>query len=172
MTLFLVRESKAKGKLFVTTRPRPAPWLSDDIEGLAQAGVDHVVSMLPKNESVELGLESEGKACKSAGIGFHNIALTDRTIPLSSLHFLDAVRPLALRVREGESLAVHCRASIGRATLFSSALLLCEGVGAGDALAQIEKARGCKVPDTREQIDFVHELEKVLRVHRVSYLAT
>jgi protein-tyrosine phosphatase len=58
-------------------------------------------------------------------------------------------------LRAGEHMGVHCRGSIGRATVTAACTLIHIGWTPNDALAAIQTARGCTVPDTHEQEDWV-----------------
>ena len=55
----------------------------------------------------------------------------------------------------GQSVAVHCRQGIGRSSLIAALLLVSAGVDPEAALAQISQARGCAVPDTLGQRDWI-----------------
>jgi protein-tyrosine phosphatase len=58
---------------------------------------------------------------------------------------------LASRLRAGEHIGVHCRGSVGRATVTAACTLVELGWAPNAALAAIEAARGCPIPDTDEQ---------------------
>jgi len=54
---------------------------------------------------------------------------------------------------------VHCRGSIGRATVTAACTLIQLGRKPRAALAAIEAARGCAVPDTEEQRSWILSFE-------------
>jgi protein-tyrosine phosphatase len=56
---------------------------------------------------------------------------------------------------EGKAVGVHCRAGIGRSSLIAAALLIQNGVSPETAFLTIQEARGCPVPDTVEQRNWV-----------------
>ena len=55
------------------------------------------------------------------------------------------------RLRSGERIGIHCWGSIGRATVAAACTLIHLGWQSAAALAAVEAARGCPVPDTEEQ---------------------
>ena len=59
----------------------------------------------------------------------------------------------------GERIGVHCRGSIGRATVATACILIHLGWDAQTALAAIAHARGVPVPDTPEQECWILEYE-------------
>ncbi|HEV2214397.1 MAG TPA: hypothetical protein VGR64_03835, partial [Terracidiphilus sp.] len=77
--------------------------------------------------------------------------IPDTHIPTNEDSFRAFVAGLAEKLRAGEHVGVHCRGSIGRATLAAACTLIHLGWSAEAALDAIEAARGCEVPDTEEQ---------------------
>ena len=111
--------------------------------------------MLTDEEAEELGLNDESAECAAAGISFVNVPIPDRSVPPDTNAFLRSVEQLATRVREGHYVAVHCRASIGRSSVLAASILVRLGWDAKIAFDAIETARGCSVPDTSEQKQWV-----------------
>ena len=111
--------------------------------------------MLTDEEAEELGLNDESAECVAAGISFVNVAIPDRSVPSDTNKFLLSIEQLARRVRDGSYLAVHCRASIGRSSVLAASILVRLGWDAKKAFNAIEAARGCSVPDTSEQKQWV-----------------
>jgi protein-tyrosine phosphatase len=62
---------------------------------------------------------------------------------------------LARYITEGKHVAVHCRMGIGRSTMMAAATLVALGETPERAFAMIQEARGCEVPDTPEQLQWV-----------------
>jgi protein-tyrosine phosphatase len=139
----------------IVARPRGNDWLCDEISALSREGIEILVSMLTDEEADELGLTEESAECVAAGISFVNVAIPDRSVPSDTNAFLYNVEQLAARVREGRYLAVHCRASIGRSSVLAASLMVRLGWDAKTAFDAIESARGCSVPDTSEQKQWV-----------------
>jgi len=62
---------------------------------------------------------------------------------------------LARCVSTGVRGGIHCRGSIGRATITAACTLIHLGWKPREALGAIESARGIAVPDTQEQEDWI-----------------
>lgn len=144
-----------RNRIAIVARPRGNDWLCDEITAFSREGIEILVSMLTDEEAEELGLNDESAECAAAGISFVNVAIPDRSVPSDTNAFLGSVEQLVARVRQGRYLAVHCRASIGRSTVLAASILVRLGWDAKTAFDAIEAARGCSVPDTPEQKQWV-----------------
>jgi protein-tyrosine phosphatase len=142
-------------RLAILPRPRGYDWLADDIAAARRAGVDVVVSALTEAEAQELGLSEEAKCCRESMIEFLSFPIEDRSLP-DSERTLDAfLDSLDERVKQGKSVAIHCRAGIGRSSMLCACLLVRQGFSTESAFQKIQEARGCAVPDTAEQRKWV-----------------
>jgi protein-tyrosine phosphatase len=142
-------------RLAIVPRPRGGDWLEDELIAMKNAGVDIVVSMLRAEEEGELGLVTEADACRAAGLEFKSFPIQDRDVPTSRASFAAFVGQLRTHLHYGRSLAVHCRASIGRSSLLLAGILCAEGFSPEDAFKLLAKARGLQVPDTPEQVRWI-----------------
>ena len=147
-------EIPTKGRLAIMARPRADDWLVAEVDGWKSDGVDLVVSLLESEEVAELGLQSEAKFCREKGIEFLSFPIPDRGVPETG----DARRlagSLAREITEGRSVAIHCRAGIGRSAVIAACAMIWSGVAAREALRRIQEARGVSVPDTEAPRDWV-----------------
>ena len=88
---------------------------------------------------------------------FDSFPIPDRGVPENVQDLSKLSRKIYLDCAGGDSTAIHCRASIGRSSLVAAAVLGHAGFTADDALARIQKARGLEVPDTTEQVQWLHD---------------
>ena len=116
-------ETGTEIRIAIVPRPRGGDWLEDEVSQMKRAGVDVLVSMLQPNEAAELGLSAEAELCKAGGIEFRSFPIPDRETPPSTAAFAKFVEEMRSEVHAGRSVAVHCRASIGRSSLLLAALL-------------------------------------------------
>jgi len=65
--------------------------------------------------------------------------------------FTELVDSVTGFLHEGKTVAVHCRAGIGRSLMIAASALIHIGLSTESAFRSIEESRGCPVPDTREQ---------------------
>lgn len=129
--------------------------LGAELGAFAQSGVETLVSLLQPSEAGWLGLNEEGSLAEQVGMSFLSFPIQDEHVPSNSTAFRAFVKGLAERLRSGERIGMHCRGSIGRAPLTAACTLIHLGWSANDALAAIEKARGCAIPDTQEQLRWI-----------------
>ena len=148
MDVFWIGGNPPPGLAIVT---RPTNWLQDEMRQLKRGGIDTLVSLLERHEAEWLGLEDERAAAEKAGIHFLNFPIPDTHVPRDAASFRTFAADLAARLRNGERVGVHCRGSIGRATVTAACTLIHLGWNAPAALAAVEETRGCPVPDTEEQ---------------------
>ena len=137
--------------LAIVARPGPKGWLEEEMRELKAGGIDTLVSLLERREAEWLGLKDEGREAEQAGINFLNFPIPDGTVPLNEVRFRAFVADLANRLLRGERIGVHCRGSIGRATVTAACTLIHLGWKPAAALVAVETTRGCPVPDTEEQ---------------------
>ncbi|MGB9407338.1 MAG: hypothetical protein WCA89_07360 [Terracidiphilus sp.] len=142
-------------QLAIVICPSGDDWLEAELLRMKQAGIQTLVSLLEKNEGVLLGLEDEGPAAVFMGLNFLSFPIPDKHIPPDTASFKEFVIGLANRLRAGEAIGVHCRGSIGRSTVTAACALIHLGWTPKAALAAIHAARGCPVPDTQEQEDWI-----------------
>lgn len=142
------------GRLAIMPRPRSGDWLQDEISSLSAAKVDVIVSLLDNDEIAELELSEEGSLCGTAGIEFLRFPIADRGTP-DAATLRPFARVLLARLRAEQSVAIHCRAGIGRSSLVAASVMIEGGIAATIALERIATARGLRVPDTDQQRDWI-----------------
>jgi protein-tyrosine phosphatase len=150
------------GLLAVAPRPRGGDWLEDEAHSWRQAGVDVVVSTLTPEEVHELDLADEESACRAQGIDYLTLAVSDRDVPASARVVIALVRRLEACLQEGKHVAIHCRQGVGRSALLAACVLVVAGLDAAAAFERIRAARGCSVPDTPAQREWVVRLAREL----------
>ncbi len=148
--------------LAVVARPRGKGHLDNAMLRLRLGGIETVVSLLEPDEAEWLGLENEAMAARNAGLDFLSYPIRDANVPSDIVSFRAFVTGLAQRLRGGEHIGVHCQGSIGRATVTAACTLIHMGWKPWTALAAVEEARGCPVPDTEEQRLWILDYETKL----------
>ena len=140
-----------EGRLAIMGRPRAGDWLSDEIIGWRNTGLATIVSLLERPEIVELGLEKEPSLCKQSGLELISFPIPDRGVPESIAMTAELVDTLVSKLSAGLSVAIHCRAGIGRSGLIAACVLFRLGGERDSSFKIIGKSRGVAVPDTALQ---------------------
>jgi protein-tyrosine phosphatase len=144
-------------------RPRASEWLDDEIASWKAADIAAVVCLLEKDEIDELSLGDEESLCRRHGIEFVPFPIPDRGHPESIEQTEAIARDIAVKLKGGSAVAIHCRAGIGRSSLLAACTLIGLGFDASTAFNLIASARGLKVPDTDEQRSWVISFEGAIR---------
>jgi protein-tyrosine phosphatase len=142
-------------RLAIVIRPQGDDQLEDELRRIKHGGIDTIVSLLEPFEADFLGLADEQATAERVGLKFLSYPIPDGTVPRDVVRFRSFVRGIADRLAADERIGVHCRGSIGRATITAACALVHRGWKASDALEAIAEARGFAVPDTLEQEDWI-----------------
>jgi protein-tyrosine phosphatase len=152
--IFWIKGNPPPG-LAVVLCPRGGWGLRDALRNFRYGGVETLVSLLHKDEAKRLGLSGEGRIAKKVGLNFLSFPIPDHDLPEDEQAFREFVVELAHRLRARERIGVHCLGSIGRATIVAACALIELGWEPEAALAAVEAARYCRVPDTEEQAEWI-----------------
>lgn len=142
-------------RLAIMPRPRAGDWLADEVAGWKAEGVDVVVGLLEPDEVAELDLRQLPTLCRAAGIELVSFPIPDRGVPASITETERLVLRLSDALAADKSVAIHCRAGIGRSSLIAACVLAHNGYDVRSAFDTIAKARGMDVPDTETQRNWV-----------------
>jgi protein-tyrosine phosphatase len=137
--------------LAVVLCPRGGRYLHGELAHMSRAGIDTLVSLLSEEQVEMLDLADEGDVARRVGMQFLHHPIPDHELPTDPRAFRAFIEGLAERVRQGHRIGIHCWGSVGRATVTAACTLIHLGWDAEAALAAVEAARGCPVPDTDEQ---------------------
>lgn len=151
------------GKLFIMGKPSGGENLPDDIAHLKRLGITGIVSLLEREEAADLELTNQGAVCSEQGISFEQLPIPDRSEPRDNRSFLASVHTCHKKILEGNHFVAHCRAGIGRSGVYTSAILIVNGLSATAAIEEVSLARGFSIPDTQVQIDWLQDHEEQLQ---------
>jgi protein-tyrosine phosphatase len=142
-------------RLALMAAPRGGERLAEEVAAWRTAGVSTVVSLLEPFEVRELELKLESSSCEALGLVFLSFPIPDHSIPASAPALSALVVRLVSQLRGGAAVAIHCRAGIGRTGLVAGCVLHQLGVSFENIFPALERARGVRVPDTPEQVEWV-----------------
>jgi protein-tyrosine phosphatase len=153
-----------RGRLAILPRPRGGDWLEDEVKAWRNAGIEIVVSALEQEEVAELDLAAEASLSRAESLEFINYPIADRGVPSSTRETIALAQLLDNKLTEGKIVAIHCRQGVGRSALLAASILVVGGLEVDDAFDRIRTARGCPVPDTPEQREWVAHFARNLTV--------
>ncbi len=157
------------GRLVLLVRPRGGDWLEDEVRHWGRLGLDVVVSLLTRDETLEFDLLEEEKYCRSKKIEFRSLPIPDRGVPGSREEILKLVRAIEGEIAHGKTVGIHCRQGIGRSGLLAACLLVSTGLPPEDAFEQLTRTRGCPIPETGEQRQWVERFAPELTEAGAAY---
>lgn len=141
-----------KGSLGGTARPGIIDELDHDLDALRDIGVTVLVT-----------LETEPLRAPLVDYGIRGLIfpIEDMAAPAVDAAIAHCARVAAL-IAEGQVVALHCRAGLGRTGTMLAAQLVHEGRSAAEALAEARRIEPRWV-QSDEQIDFLARFERALR---------
>lgn len=150
-------DTNTKLQLAIMARPRAGDWLEDEIAHWKRSDVEIVISLLEQDEVNDLGLGMEEILCEKSGMEFLRFPIPDRGVPGDAAKAMRFAREIA---DKDKTIAIHCRAGIGRSSVIAATILIATGIPPAVALSAIERARGVPIPDTDAQRQWVLKLRK------------
>src|SRR5271165_897158 len=83
------------GMLGIMAHPRGGDWLADEMQALADANVDVLVSLLTAAEQWQLQLTEEEQICREQGLHYFAFPIADRNTPPMNQAILNLIDSLA-----------------------------------------------------------------------------
>lgn len=128
---------------------------SEEIARFAAADSGLVISLTPAPEMTQLGMPPIvlEQACREHGMAWRHMAVADMGVAGSAaLDTWREIGPLAHGLLDaGRSVAIHCRMGLGRTGTLAGILLVERGMGPGEAIAAIRRARPGSIETMRQE---------------------
>lgn len=136
--------------------------LDEDLGALRAEGVGRVVCLLPEDELEGLGVADIFDALYAGGFAQHHLPIVDGSIPGDVDALLALLGELETALADGETVAIHCRAGLGRTGTIAAAVLIARGLPPSDAIVAVREARPGAIENSRQEA-FLHQLAQTSR---------
>ncbi|HEX6429789.1 MAG TPA: dual specificity protein phosphatase family protein [Niastella sp.] len=160
--IYWIHDFANGAKLGIMPRPRGDDWLEEEIVKLKKQNTGLWVSLLEQDEMNELGLRNQPALCSKHDLEYINFPIVDRHVPDKGTKIDSLIEQLYQKIQNGNSVVIHCRMGIGRSSIIAACVLLKQGFKTEQILQKITSARGLKVPDTDDQIQWLKNREKTI----------
>lgn len=144
------------GSITMMPKPLGGSQLNAYIQFLKSRNINVLVSLLQYQEMVTHALINEGSECEAASIEFINFHIKDHDTPQFFIPFNHLIDQLVNHIASGKNIAIHCYAGIGRTGLIAASILIKMGLQVDEALIKLSQVRGLRVPETMQQITWLH----------------
>ena len=150
-------KTNVSGQVHLMPAP-PAKALNEVCQQLVERDVSLLVSLLADEDIRSLALQDEPVTAAGQGLEFTHFPIVDFGLP-EPVAFRVLVSELCAALERGTSIAIHCRAGIGRTGTLASCILKGLGHPSEDAMQRVVAARGVTIPDTEAQRQFIQQFQ-------------
>lgn len=138
------------GRLLISRCPGRADLDHDldyDLDSIARAGANAVVTLTTREELEELGVAAMGAAVRARGMDWLHLPIEDFGAPdaVWEREWLEAGPRLRRLIRAGGTVHLHCRGGCGRSGMIAARLLAELGEEPATAIARVRQSRPCAV---------------------------
>lgn len=153
----LVAVPTTSGRLHLS--PLPGRWtppatpdsITRDLAAIAAAGASVLVSLVEPHE-LPLSVDAWAAKVAAAGLVWLPLPIADFGVPDAAFEAAWAAADLGARLRRGETVALHCRAGLGRTGMIAARLLVeVAGLTPTAAIAHVRTHHTAKAVETAEQ---------------------
>lgn len=132
-----------RGTLALCRMPGAVTDLQTDIQALTDLGATGVLSLTPLSEMQAAGSQTLPEGLAACHLDWWYLPVADFGVPLPDQQekWVELSRDLHARLDRGETLAIHCRAGLGRTGMIALRLMIEKGEGPQAALARLRAVR-------------------------------
>lgn len=151
------------GALFLHSMPGRCEPLADTCAALSTHEVTHIVCLVSMEEAKKKSREyAKNLERNVVPCPVQTFSIPDYGVPADREAFLQMVLDIALCLREGKRVLVHCGAGKGRTGMFATCVIMALGQSREEAEERV--ARAGSECDTHEQEELLRWAEQALRV--------
>ena len=156
--LFNSLEVPAGGHLILSAQPAKFGALDITLASYREASAKLVVSLLPHDELLAVGLDSIAKSCVQSGLTWAHCPIDDFSPPgpLFEKNWNAVATQVHSLLDQGEGVVLHCRAGLGRTGTVAARILIERGLSAPDAIQLVRQTRPGSI-ETSSQEDYLQQ---------------
>lgn len=139
----------------ITPYPSGGQDLKTELKSLVVGDKLVVISLLIKEEIIELKLEKEKQTCEELGFEFIDFPIVNGSIPgvLGYIDFIEEIYPLT---KHRDRMLIHCHGGRSRSSLIAIGLMLKHGLILNECIQSVSKIRGLNVPRSNCQLKLLN----------------
>lgn len=145
------------GYLILSAQPASLGSTSEALQAYRQAGAKLLISLLPAHEIDALGLAELPQECSEQALPWAHCPINDFSAP--DENFEARWRTVSATVHalldQGQALALHCRAGLGRTGTIAARILMERGMSAQAAIELVRQVRHGAI-ETERQEAYLH----------------
>ncbi len=150
----------APGKKADASEGRWARDLETDLRRLREEyDTEVLVSLLERGEYSDLGIDELFQKAEEMGIEVLHLPIPNYGVPMDTEegNYRPMIKDVVERLREGQTVVVHCRGGLGRSGLVAASVLVALGHPAEEAIRIVREARegAIETPDQEDRIRFL-----------------
>lgn len=139
------------GALLLTSFPGlddavPSDWRSSIVRGLervAASGARTLITLVERATLARYDVPDYGDLVRDAGLDWRHLPIADFSTPDAGFMaaWREASQELHRRLDDGETIAIHCRAGLGRTGTVAALILIERGLTPEEAIRQVRRSR-------------------------------
>lgn len=138
--------------------PASAAAVRRDLAAIAAADASRLVTLVEARE-LPLAIDQWRRAVAAAGLAWVHLPIPDFGVPDADFERGWVAADLGARLRAGDTVAIHCRAGLGRTGTVAARLLVeCAGLDADAAIARIRRDHASGAVETPAQVAHLREI--------------
>lgn len=117
--------------------------LEEALLTLKQAGAAGVITLMPYSELAANGAGQIAQQCQALALAWYHLPVADEQVPLEDFGegWRASRQAIIEHLRDGRSLAIHCKGGSGRTGLIAVRILIEAGIARDEAIALVQALR-------------------------------
>lgn len=138
--------------------PADAVTVGEDLAAIVSTGASRLITLVEAKE-LPLAPADWRRAVEAAGLLWTHLPIPDFGVPDEDFEIAWIAADLGRHLRAGETVAIHCRAGLGRTGTIAARLLIeLSGLDADAAIERVRRDHAAEAVETSAQVAHLHEI--------------